>query len=1260
MEESKKRVVSQMSQLEHARHKSMWAGSKEMQETNTYVYCDGKFVIEKLTYPPALLKIIDETIVNATDHHTHYSKLVTKIKIEITDSGVISIYNNGPGISIEKVKNTDGIEMYTPQLIASEFLAGDNLYDEGNNTKGGTNGVGLKLAVAFSDYLVVETFDENKSIYYKQKFTHNKIKIIAEEPEIKKITKKTSPYTRITFMPTYVDFSINISDFYPVLYKLINTRSWISAAFTSAKVYFNNAELPVENFSNFCQMLTEKEVISFKMESESIPYSWDVCVSISDGSDKNFSIINGIYVSNGGSHIKYIQKCLIDGLKEKVTKEIKQYGATFNKNYITNNLFIFMKGIIRSPIFPGQTKETLGDPIEKFKSYTISEKHLKLVWELIQDIILDMYQATQIGNTKSRTKRTKIRAPGYVEADLCRDAKNCHLCGLIITEGLSASGTAITGLLDPKTTEEFSYKYFGIYSIQGVPVNTLKESTEIYSKVPEKVTDKVQEKVPDKITDKVQEKVPDKVTRVPGKVPGKVAKVPDRSKIIRRIPKKKILENERIKTMIDILGLDFNKKYLFNDPTGDKEYRSLRYGFMVCLMDQDLDGFNIFGLLATFIVAYWPDLAKRNFIRRINTPVIRVYSKANSKLPVKEFYTEASYKEWSNSFPLVNKYKDPKYYKGLGTHNPKMGEVRQMFKNIKEKICIYNLDDYAIDAMYIYYGVETSERKLALSTPVSREPVTGLNIPLSQLYEIDTKSYQRDNILRKLLNGIDGFVSSRRKVFYTARNFLKEDIKVDGLAGLVVKEANYHHGQASLEGTISKMAQGFPTARNLPLLLPLGAFGTRNMGYKDYSSSRYISTNLNWRLANTLFVPKDDFILPYEVDAGVRYEPIYYAPIIPYVLCETNELPATGWAISTHARNIDDIFKNVRDMINGKITKCGPLSLWAKDFKGRIVEYNNRSYSVGEYTYDAETNTINITELPFGVYSDSYINGGDAKITDKGIQSKKIVADVKDRTTENGVDITIYLTNDAKDVLLSSDTKYGNDKFDAIEDYFELKTPIYDRINLINEHGEVKEFATYEDVFDHWYKFRKDLYTVRVDREIILIKLEIKLIENMQRFSESHNTYNINSNKNDNYIEELLTTHNYKKFDKATLNNPKFTELNLLVDTITGQTATYDYLKNMSYRDLTEESYKKRNNEKEKLKTRLKYLEDNEGAFKGAKIWLAELNDLEKAIKDGIKSDWFYGENDHIFEDDDDEPDTNIPVRQSKETKPKTRKTKKL
>jgi DNA topoisomerase-2 len=1213
---SQKRVIKQIGMREHIKKRSMWAGSKSTQSVDMYnlvveydkyskknIYT---FEPTVLKFPPALFKCVDEIVVNAIDHFVSYPKLVKNIKITIDTKGVISVYNDGPGIHIERTNNIHGKEMYTPQLIFSEMLAGSNLDDDEEKERivGGQNGLGAKITAVFSEYFTVETADIETNQHYVQTFRDGLETI--EEPVVMPYKKKTS-YTKITFLPDYNEFKIDITKLYETLYKIIQARAWQAAAYTGINIYFNEEIIPLNGgFASYCAMFSEFEIFPTTMTKKDGKFEWEVCIGLTDGKERQLSMVNGVFIQSGGTHIKHIQNHLVENLKGRIEKELKKTKTKFNKNLLLNNLFIFMKGAIPNPEFLSQTKDAISSPIELFESYSIPESHWAKIWRLVEPAVMASFLKKQLGNVKLRANRGKIDVPKYREANYCRDSKLCHQCGLIITEGDSATGTAKTGLLS-NASPYFNYDWFGTYSIQGVPMNTLKESVELKKKT------KTQ---PAKKGDaKTDTKSPNKPTIV-----------------TTRIPSKKVLDNERFTSLMLVLGLDYNKNY-----DTEKELNTLRYKFIVGLTDQDLDGFNIFGLLCTFFITYWPNLVKHGFIRRIYTPLIRAIPKNRKRDKVVEFYTENAAREWTSAIGenVVRSTYTLKYYKGLGSHKEAFKEVTQMFTNIEDKLCTYVLDALAITNMDTYYGIDTKPRKIALANAVYAKNVVGLELPMSQQFTTDSKMYQRDNILRKLLSAIDGFVGSRRKVFYTARKVGNREIKVQGLAGETVAKANYHHGEASLEQTIVRMAQAFPGARNLPLLQPLGNFGSRDKGYKDFAASRYIYTTINHRLADKLFRKEDEFILEYEIEDGVRYEPKYYVPVIPYALCENNQLPATGWAICIQARHIDHIFKNVRAMINGQ-PKCKKLPMWNKHFRGDIRTSGTRKYFVGKYEFDDSANTIHISELPPMSYSHGYLKGTDKavkKSEDKqGIQTKEWVNDFTDETNMDGVNITIYLKDGAFDAINES---HGSDVFDCFEEYFELKEPIYNRINLINEQHEVVEYKSYEEVFDDWFKFRKRLYAVRIDREIVVNNLLIKMLREMQSFSKHHDDYAITSKTSEEKAISIIRTNKYNVYNKSLLENPRYMSIDELKLQGTSEEygASYNYLLGMSYRDLTENAHIKRADRIDKLEERQLYLMDDSGLFPGANMWLKELDELETAIVDGDASDWFYGENIYDFED---------------------------
>ena len=70
------------------------------------------------------------------------------------------------------------------------------------------------------------------------------------------------------------------------------------------------------------------------------------------------------------------------------------------------------------------------------------------------------------------------------------------------------------------------------------------------------------------------------------------------------------------------------------------------------------------------------------------------------------------------------------------------------------------------------------------------------------------------------------------------------EMKVSQLAGAVAHRQSYHHGEQSLVRTIIRRGQTFCGSSNLPLLQPIGQFGTRHEGGNDAASARYIFTSL--------------------------------------------------------------------------------------------------------------------------------------------------------------------------------------------------------------------------------------------------------------------------------------------------------------------------------------------------------------------------------------------------------------------------------
>ena len=127
----------------------------------------------------------------------------------------------------------------------------------------------------------------------------------------------------------------------------------------------------------------------------------------------------------------------------------------------------------------------------------------------------------------------------------------------------------------------------------------------------------------------------------------------------------KIAENKEIADLKKILGLETGKDY------GTEAARGrLRYGNVLFMTDQDLDGSHIKGLAINLFDAEWRSLAESpGFLGFMNTPILKA-RKGGREL---SFYNDGEWEAWcSENDPSSWKVK---YYKGLGTSTGKEFKV---------------------------------------------------------------------------------------------------------------------------------------------------------------------------------------------------------------------------------------------------------------------------------------------------------------------------------------------------------------------------------------------------------------------------------------------------------------------------------------------------------------------------------------------------------------------------------------------------------
>ncbi|CAI2200610.1 4130_t:CDS:2, partial [Funneliformis geosporum] len=250
------------------------------------------------------------------------------------------------------------------------------------------------------------------------------------------------------------------------------------------------------------------------------------------------------------------------------------------------------------------------------------------------------------------------------------------------------------------------------------------------------------------------------------------------------------------------------------------------------------------------------------------------------------FFTMPEYENWMAKTPDAKNWK-VKYYKGLGTSNTK--EAKQYFRNLKRhKKPFAPMKEGERELIDMAFNKKKADdRKTWLS---NFEFGTFMNhdeqeeITITDFINRELILFSRADNERSIPSVLDGLKPGQRKVLYTCfkKNYKKE-IKVSSLSGAVLEQAAYHHGDASLHGTIIGMAQDFVGSNNVNILHGEGQFGTRAQGGKDAASARYISVTIP-DITRKIFNPQDDSLLTYMNDDGQLVEPEWYLPILPMIL----------------------------------------------------------------------------------------------------------------------------------------------------------------------------------------------------------------------------------------------------------------------------------------------------------------------------------------------------------------------------------------
>ena len=556
---------------------------------------------------------------------------------------------------------------------------------------------------------------------------------------------------------------------------------------------------------------------------------------------------------------------------------------------------------------------------------------------------------------------------------------------------------------------------------------------------------------------------------------------------------KKISENKEIAEIKKILGLETGKEYL----TIQDVSKSLRYGKVIILCDQDLDGSHIKGLSINLFQSEWPSLAQiPGFIGFMNTPILKA-RKGQQELV---FYNEGEYETWKHE--NENKGWKIKYYKGLGTSTGK--EFREYFEKKKLVGFEYNGKE-SDDSIDMVFNKKRADDRKEWLKDYNRESYLDTNkesVKYEEFIHKELIHFSKYDCDRSIPNLMDGLKISLRKILYSAfKKNLTTEIKVAQFTGYVSEHSGYHHGEASLNAAIVGMAQNFVGSNNINLFMPNGQFGTRLQGGKDSASERYIFTQLS-KITRCIYPETDDKILKYLNDDGLIVEPIFYAPIIPMILVNGTKGIGTGFSTDIMCYNPLDIIYYLKEKLAENTVLSGKEFIpYYEGFAGSISKISDHKYLIKGKYENIGIDKIRVTELPVGSWTDDfkeYLESLTENTDKNGKKITPIVKDYDDMSKDTSVDFIITLQKGKLDELESIILENG---CNGLEKTFKLfTTNSSTNMHLFNSDDKLKKYDNVVEIIDDYYETRLGLYQTRKSYLIDALTKELRFLSNKTKY----------------------------------------------------------------------------------------------------------------------------------------------------------------
>jgi DNA topoisomerase-2 len=1034
-------MYQKLTQLEHIiRRPDTYIGSVERTDQKMWVFNKNEKLMENRTvsFVPGLYKIFDEILVNAADNSQRDSSM-SYLKVTIDrESGEISVENNGKGIPVEIHEKE---KVYIPELIFGHLLTGSNYDDNEKKTVGGRNGYGAKLTNIFSKRFTIELQDSTNGKRYKQTWTDN----MGNMGPAKITANKSSDFVRVTFLPDYKRFGMENGiddDLEALLYRRVYD---MAGTVSGVKVYLNGEHLKV-NFKSYCEMYAKAIAIE----------RGDAATA--EGEKPAAAKVEFDQVRHNG-RLWQIGFTVSDGSFQQVSfvNNIATTSGGTHVNYIAD-----------------QICEALGKELNrKKKGHSLKLSHFRNHIFIFINCLIDNPAFTSQTKEQLTTKVSAFGSKCVLSEGFLKKVKASEAIAHIM-EFADRKADKMLAKSDGNKRSRISNDKLIDANWAGTKrghectlILTEGDSARGLAVAGRAVLD------------------PDRIGVFP--LRGKMLNVRDASL-------EQIMKNKEIENIKKFLGLKHKQHYT--------DTKGLRYGHLMIMADQDLDGSHIKGLLINFLEVQFPSLLKiEDFFQEFITPVVKVWQGNNPKKPqnLKMFFNLPQYEAWKEEHKHELKKWKYKYLKGLGSSSNEDAQIyfKDLDRHLKKFEILKPEESQLFELAFSKKKADARKEWLGNFVPGTYLDSTASRKTYADFVNKELILFSMADNMRSIPSMIDGLKPGQRKVIYGAfKRNLVNDQKVAEFAGYVSEVAAYHHGEQSLQQTIVGLAQNYVGSNNVNCLEPSGNFGSRLAGGSDAASARYIHTRLS-PFARRVFSKLDEPNLEYQIDDGNVIEPKVYVPVIPMVLVNGADGIGTGWSTSIPNYHPIDIVENLKrrmgrlDPNDPEEKPFKPMTPWFRGWKGVVEADGPNRFKFNGVIFQDENNPneIHVTELPIRMWTDDF----KARL-EEIIRGEKQPSFIKDYREFNDHK-TVHFVIEMEDKHLKAALEEG-----LIEKFKLSKTITTTNLVAFNTRGQIQKYESPEEIMEEYYHYRLEMYTKRKKHWLGVYHADYRKLQNQYRF----------------------------------------------------------------------------------------------------------------------------------------------------------------